>query len=61
MPGPTQRAEPHDAIHGLVRWLEWSLVAHDPSQVTLAAPYAPQPGYEWQLDLEITYAFDAAG
>ena len=21
----------------------------------------PQPGYEWQLDLEITYALDAAG
>jgi aldose 1-epimerase len=49
------------AIHGLVRWLDWSLVAHDPRSVTLSCAVRPQPGYEWQLDLEVSYALDAAG
>ncbi len=39
----------HDAIHGLVRWLDWTLVERDPAAVTLACALHPQPGYEWQL------------
>ncbi|HEY9378025.1 MAG TPA: aldose epimerase, partial [Jiangellaceae bacterium] len=49
------------AIHGLVRWLDWSLVAHDSTSVTLACAVRPQPGYEWQLDLTVSYALDDAG
>jgi aldose 1-epimerase len=49
------------AIHGLVRWLDWELVSQDPSSVTLSCAVRPQPGYEWQLDLVVTYALDAAG
>ena len=44
-----------------MRWLDWSLVAHDPTSVTLSCAVRPQPGYEWQLDLAVTYALDAAG
>ena len=51
----------HGAIHGLVRWLDWSLVAHDARSVTLSCAVRPQPGYEWQLDLEVTYALDHNG
>ena len=32
---PLNEPSRHDAIHGLVRWLDWSLLRHDPSQVTL--------------------------
>ncbi|HXU97227.1 MAG TPA: aldose 1-epimerase family protein [Jiangellaceae bacterium] len=49
------------AIHGLVRWLDWSPVAHESTSVTLSCAVRPQPGYEWQLDLQVTYALDDAG
>ncbi len=50
-----------NAIHGLVRWLDWSPVAHGPASVTMACSLRPQPGYEWLLDLEVTYALHDAG
>ena len=37
----------------------WS--RHESDRVTLSCAVRPQPAYEWQLDLEITYAVDAAG
>jgi aldose 1-epimerase len=49
------------AIHGLVRWVDWSLVAYEPTSVTLACTIRPQPGYEWQLDVQVTYALDPTG
>jgi aldose 1-epimerase len=49
------------AIHGLVRWLDWSMVAYQPASVTLSCAVRPQPGYEWQLDLEVDYALDRNG
>ncbi len=58
---PLNEVSRHTAIHGLVRWLDWSLVAHDPTSVTLSCAVRPQPGYEWQLDLQITYALGQAG
>ena len=51
----------HDAIHGLVRWLQWSTVAYDLTSVHLACALAAQPGYPWHLDLAITYALAAGG
>ena len=32
-----------------------------PNQVTLSCAVRPQPGYEWQLDLQITYTLDGTG
>jgi aldose 1-epimerase len=58
---PVNETSRHTAIHGLVRWLDWSPVAHESASVTLSCAVRPQPGYEWQLDLEVTYALDAAG
>jgi aldose 1-epimerase len=49
------------AIHGLVRWLDWSPVAHESKSVTLSCAVRPQPGYEWHLDLEVTYTLDDTG
>jgi aldose 1-epimerase len=51
----------HTAIHGMVRWLDWSVVVHNPTSVALSCAVRPQPGYEWQLDLQVTYALDATG
>jgi aldose 1-epimerase len=58
---PLNEPSRHDAIHGLVRWSDWSLVAHMPASVTLSYAMRPQPGYEWLLDLELTYELDDAG
>jgi len=58
---PLNEPSRHDAIHGLVRWSDWWLVAHRPASVTMSYVLRPQPGYEWQLDLELTYELDDAG
>lgn len=58
---PINEPSRNDAIHGLVRWLDWSPVAHDARSVTLSCAVRPQPAYEWQLDLEVTYGLDDAG
>ncbi len=58
---PLNEISRHDAIHGLVRWLDWTPIERHPAMITLACALRPQPGYEWQLDLQITYALDDGG
>jgi aldose 1-epimerase len=48
--------ERHNAIHGLVRWLQWRPVEQEPARVRLATELEPQPGYPWRLALEVGYA-----
>ena len=43
------------SIHGLVRWLDWTALAHETSTVLLGCVLHPQPGYEWQLELQVGY------
>ena len=38
---PINEPSRHSAIHGLVRWLNWSLVAHDQTSVTLSCAVRP--------------------
>nr|WP_232523195.1 aldose 1-epimerase family protein [Nocardioides sp. MAH-18] len=58
---PLNEVSRHDAIHGLVRWLDWTPVERDPATITLACALRPQPGYEWHLDLRVTYALEDRG
>jgi aldose 1-epimerase len=58
---PLNEVSRHDAIHGLVRWLDWTLVERVPAAVTLTCALRPQPGYEWHLDLQVAYALDDDG
>jgi aldose 1-epimerase len=58
---PLNELSRHDAIHGFVRWLDWTPIERDPATITLACALRPQPGYEWHLDLQVTYALDDAG
>jgi aldose 1-epimerase len=58
---PINDTKRQTAIHGLVRWLDWSVIAHHPSSVTLSCTVRPQPGYEWQLGVDVTYQLDDAG
>jgi aldose 1-epimerase len=53
--------ELQNAIHGLVRWRPWKTVSKSADRVELACVLHPQPGYPWQLDLQIGYRLDGAG
>ncbi|MDQ1621215.1 MAG: aldose 1-epimerase [Actinomycetota bacterium] len=44
-----------NAIHGLVRWSEWSLLGGSDSSVTVGIRLWPQPGYPFRIDLAATY------
>ena len=58
---PLNEPERSNAIHGLVRWLQWQAVDHQADRVTLSSTLPPQPAYPWRLQLEITYELDASG
>jgi aldose 1-epimerase len=54
-------AASHNAIHGLVRWSQWSVVERSPSAVTVTTRVWPQPGYPFLLDVTAAYALDDFG
>ena len=49
------------AIHGLLRWTSWSAQRHDEAAVTMSARLRPQPGYPFDLLVQVSYALDDAG
>ncbi len=53
--------ETHNAIHGLVRWVAWSLTERTDDSVTLTHRLHPQPGWSWVLDLTTRYALGEQG
>jgi aldose 1-epimerase len=50
-----------NAIHGLVAWAIWSVLEQAEDTVTLGCRLRPQQGWEWSLDLSVTYALTASG
>jgi aldose 1-epimerase len=58
---PLTEPERGNAIHGLVRWAIWSVQEHTQDTVTLAYRLRPQQGWQWSLDLSVTYALTATG
>jgi aldose 1-epimerase len=54
-------AAAHNAIHGLVRWSEWSVVERSAAQVMLATRVWPLPGYPFLLDMTAAYVLAADG
>jgi len=53
--------ERNNAIHGLVRWLPWSLLGRAQNVVTLGVVLHPQPGYPWRLSLNVEYRLGREG
>jgi aldose 1-epimerase len=51
----------HNAIHGLVRWVPWAVVARAEDRVLLGYELHPQPGYPFPLELRIEYSLSEAG
>lgn len=50
-----------NAIHGMVRWLDWTEVSFTEGDVVLACVLRPQPGYAWELSLQVGYHLSADG
>jgi len=53
--------ELQNAIHGLVRWLPWRVTSTAASSIELACVLHPQPGYPWQLELQVGYRLNGRG
>lgn len=53
--------EQHNAIHGLVRWMPWSLLDRRDDAVSLGCTSYPQPGYPWPLDIRNDYELSGEG
>jgi aldose 1-epimerase len=50
-----------NAIHGLVRWLNWTVAARADDRVVMAHQLHPQPGYPFALALELEYVLSDQG
>jgi galactose mutarotase-like enzyme len=49
------------AIHGLVRWVAWSVVEREPHRVVVGQHLHPQPGYPFALAIRIEYVLSVDG
>ncbi|MEV6172582.1 aldose 1-epimerase family protein [Streptomyces sp. NPDC051954] len=53
--------EKHNAIHGLLRWTPWRLLARSDDTVRLGTLLLPQPGYPFTLDVVAEYRLGPDG
>ena len=51
----------HNAIHGLVRWTNWTLSERNNDRVMMAYRLHPQAGWPFALDLRIEYRLGDSG
>jgi aldose 1-epimerase len=58
---PLSDAGAGNAIHGLVRWVSWTVVEEAADRVVLTHRLHPQPGYPFSLDLSVEYVLDPGG
>ncbi|MER7661056.1 MULTISPECIES: aldose 1-epimerase family protein [unclassified Streptomyces] len=58
---PLTEPEKHNAIHGLLRWSPWRLLAHAEDSVTAGTTVFPQPGYPFRLDVVAEYRLGPGG
>jgi aldose 1-epimerase len=58
---PITEPEQLNAIHGLVRWANWSVSATGEGEAVARHRLYPQPGWEWILDLDVSYHLSEEG
>ena len=58
---PLTEPEQGHAIHGLTRWVSWTVREAAPDRCALACLVHPQPGYPFTLWLEARYHLDDSG
>jgi aldose 1-epimerase len=50
-----------NAIHGLIRWVNWTIAQHEAAQARMEYLLHPQDGYPFALALAIEYGLDEGG
>jgi aldose 1-epimerase len=58
---PLSEAGARNAIHGLVQWAPWTVLAEEPGRAVAAHVLHPQPGYPYTLALRIDYTLSGSG
>jgi aldose 1-epimerase len=58
---PLTEPEQRNAIHGLVRWIPWTIRQRASERVVLEHGLEPQPGYPFSLALSVEYALSSGG
>lgn len=58
---PLSEPAKHNAIHGLVRWANWSAASREEHRVSMQHLLHPQSGWPFTLSLEIEYALSDGG
>jgi galactose mutarotase-like enzyme len=58
---PLTEPEKHNAIHGLLRWTPWQLLARSDHGVRVGTTLFPQPGYPFQLEVFADYRLGPEG
>jgi aldose 1-epimerase len=58
---PLTEPAKHNAIHGLVRFANWTVAEQGSGHVVMAHRLHPQPGYPFVLDLRVTYQLGDGG
>ncbi|WP_370416385.1 gluconokinase, GntK/IdnK-type [Streptomyces fradiae] len=58
---PLTEVEKSNAIHGLLRWTLWRLLARTEDSVLLGTTLCPQPGYPFLLDVRVEYRLGPDG
>jgi aldose 1-epimerase len=58
---PLSEPERKNAIHGLVRWANWTCAERSPARIVMHHTLHPQPGYPFLLELTIEYTLGDNG
>ena len=58
---PLTEPEAGNAIHGLARWVAWTVGDREADRVVMEHTLYPQPGYPYALALRIEYSLSDAG
>ncbi|WP_329113439.1 gluconokinase, GntK/IdnK-type [Streptomyces sp. NBC_01353] len=58
---PLTEPEKNNAIHGLLRWTLWSLLARTDDAVRVGTTLCPQPGYPFLLEVSAEYRLGTEG
>ncbi|MFF3458872.1 gluconokinase, GntK/IdnK-type [Streptomyces sp. NPDC002730] len=58
---PLTEPENHNAIHGLLRWTPWELLARSDDGVRVGTTLFPQPGYPFLLEVVAEYRLGPQG
>lgn len=58
---PLNEPDKHNAIHGLARYVNWSVAERSSERAVMSHRLHPQPGWPFALDLQIEYSLGDAG